>query len=43
MQKRNADVTIWGKSVRNIYLAAESQANGILEFVAMLEAELTKT
>ena len=26
-----------------IYLAAESQANEVLEFVAVLKAELTKT
>jgi len=36
-------IKIIGKEVRTIYLAAESQANGILEFVAMLKAELTNT
>jgi hypothetical protein len=29
--------------VRDIYLAAESQANEVLEFVAELKAQFTKT
>ena len=32
-----------GWLVREIYLAAESQANEVLEFVAMLKAEFTNT
>jgi hypothetical protein len=42
MRKRSADVTIWGKPVQEIYFAAKSQANGILEFVGFAASKAYK-